>query len=209
MTDDDTPTNYAPTELAASVTDTEAHTAWSLEEYVEPERRTWPIVALAVAGAVVAIAIASGLALHHARQPQLGEVAMVAPSVKAEKPDVPEVGPSGFEIPPPPPPSTVTQTVAAPGPRVIPPKPPLSGPLPDLMPSNAQFIGNLRQLGWTIPNNYVPTAIQRGHEACQMLREGEPPDLMARKLIAVETQLTMAMALQFIDTVSTTYPNCP
>ncbi|MDG4667996.1 DUF732 domain-containing protein [Mycobacterium sp. 236(2023)] len=169
-TDDDTPTNYAPTELAAPVDDTEAHTAWSLEEYVEPERRTWPIVALAVAGAVVAIAIASGLALHHARQPQLGDVAMVAPSVKAEKPDVPEVGPSGFEIPPPPPPTTVTVIQPIPTHEPIdntPLRPPVSSFWTPSM--DAALLANLEAKGWTLYD--PPQAIATARRACATIDE--------------------------------------
>lgn len=107
---------------------------------------------------------------------------------------------------------TKTVTVEKPAPTrssaiTIPPKPPMTALQPDLMPSNYQFLGNLRAAGWSIQNPDM--VIWRGHEACLMLREGEPPDLMARKMLAVDPSIPMDVALEFIEIVATTYPNCP
>lgn len=60
---DDAPTGVAPTELAG-VVETEAHTAWSLDDNWEDEPQRTPgwIVACAVGAAVVAVAITDTLA---------------------------------------------------------------------------------------------------------------------------------------------------
>jgi hypothetical protein len=107
------------------------------------------------------------------------------------------------------PPTTVTQvaTPTTPRPVVLPVKPPLAGPLPDLMPYNGQFISNLRMSGWVVWNEAL--MVQRGHETCAMLRDGEPRNLISQKLIGVEPQLTFPMALQYTNIVSASYPNCP
>lgn len=70
MTDDDTPTGYSPTELG-EVVETEANTAWSLDDgpEVEMPRRFTPgrITAAAVAGSLIIAGIATGVAWHHWR----------------------------------------------------------------------------------------------------------------------------------------------
>ncbi|BBX67825.1 hypothetical protein MPSYJ_12860 [Mycolicibacterium psychrotolerans] len=57
---DDAPTGIAPTELGEAIDETEAHTAWSLDDTRdEPQRRSRWIVACAMAAAAVAVAISA------------------------------------------------------------------------------------------------------------------------------------------------------
>ena len=215
--DDDAPTGIAPTELGAAIDETEAHTAWALDDgpEVESPRRLTPgrITALAVGSCVVVVVIAAGVAGYHLRQsPPPVTVATPTPTVNSS-PDAVRTpttaaprpswggGPAARTLNPPPP-------KPQPGTGVtLPPKPPMTALLPDLMPSNFQFLGNVRMAGFNMSNPDM--VIWRGHEACLMLREGEPRDLMARKLIAIDPTVTMGMAMQFIEIVATTYPNCP
>lgn len=86
--DDDAPTEVEPTELGAAIGETEARTAWSLDDGEDwtPQQRLTPgrITVLAVAASVVLVAVASVVAfayLRHREEP--------APSVATPTPASP------------------------------------------------------------------------------------------------------------------------
>lgn len=195
--DDASPTEVGPTALGSAIDETEAHTAWALEEYEEPPRRTWPIVAAAVIAAVVAFAVAAGLAVHHARQPVLGDVvAMTAPDWTATS-SAPPVGKTGFEIPPPP---TATVTVTAAPPASV-------APESEVDPLDGLFVSKMRARGWEIYNPWTMTSNARS--VCSRFRAGQARWQVMVALTAAERQWTVATANEFIDAVQETYPNCP
>ncbi|MCV7254162.1 hypothetical protein H7J86_18535 [Mycobacterium hackensackense] len=212
----------AQTELAPSASETDAHTAWSLDDGPEWKPPFWSpgrITAVAAGASTALIATAAVVGFLYMRD-RLDAVQVPAADATPT---------STVALPPPPlpapPPVTITTVVVQQAPKTItnvappptwdrptppvvfPSKPPLAGPLPDLMPYNAEFLSNLRVYGWTIWNEAV--MIQRGHETCAMMRDGEPRGLISQKLIGVEPQLTMQMAMQFTNIVTSAYPNCP
>lgn len=210
----------APTELAAMETATQSVRAWGLDEFDydhdPPTTRLTAgrITGGAVAASLVVVAVAAVLAGMHMRTEDVPVAAVTSSMVPATTLAVPvAVEPP---LPPPAPPAvtitTVIKQVPAPTggwatPVVLPSKPPLQGPLPDLTPYNDQFVANLRAHTWNIWD--MPLIIRRGHETCQMLRDGEPRELIVSKLVTVEPQLTRPMGMQFTEIVTDTYPNCP
>lgn len=210
----------APTELAPAESETESARAWGLDEFDDdelPTTRLTPgrITGGAVAASLVAVAVAAVLAgMHLGREGTTTPTAATSSMVPATTIAVP-VAEESPPLPPAPPPVTITtviKQVPAPTggwapPVVLPSKPPLQGPLPDLMPYNDQFVANLRAHTWNIWD--MPRIIRRGHETCQMLRDGEPRELIVSKLLTVEPQLTRPMGMQFTEIVSDSYPNCP
>jgi hypothetical protein len=72
-TDDDAPTGVAPTELGATINETQARTAWSLddgEDWPPPPRRLTPewITFIAVAASIALVAVAAVVAFVYLRQ---------------------------------------------------------------------------------------------------------------------------------------------
>lgn len=121
-TDDDAQTGEAPTELGATINETEAHTAWSLDDGEEwpPQRRLTPgrITLLAVAASVALVAVAVVVAfvyLRHREKP--------APSVATPT----STTPTSTALATSPPPVATTQPPALPP---TPSQPPPSVTLP-------------------------------------------------------------------------------
>lgn len=190
--DDDTPTEYAPTELAQL---SEPSEAWSLVEDV-PEPRSWRPVFAAVAGALVLAVVP--VVLWVASRPSIGEVAMITPDHTATS-RVPEVGPSGFEVPPPPPPSTVTVTKEPPAPVA---QDALPAPLWTVA-DDRRFIANLRANGWSI---WDPAEMaNNAHFVCSWLQTGESPEVTQFRL----TDISRDEARTIVRVAMQTYPNCP
>lgn len=211
MTTDDAPTGVAPTDLV-ELAEAEAHTAWSqdYDDEWESPRRSWrPVIAAVVASLFVA-GVAGGIAVDHLRPEPVAIVADM-PSVAA-----PSVAP---EPTAPKPTATATFTADVPAAKTMRPPPPPPPPprvlptgvaptrLPDLAGYNDEFMIILKRNGWTIWNSSL--MVQRGHSTCSMLRDGEPRDLISRKLMGVEPQLTYQMAYAFTQIVTASYPNCP
>jgi hypothetical protein len=130
--DDAAPTGLAPTELGAVIDETEAVTAWSLddgEEWEPPRLTPGRIVAIAVGASAVVIAAAGGVAVSHLRNSEPAPAVVAAPTPTTTTTTVPPP-------PPPPPPVTITSTVQVPPepavaqtveppPSVLPVRPPL------------------------------------------------------------------------------------
>jgi len=123
-TDDDAPTGVAPTELSATINETEAqHTAWSLDDGEDwpPQRRLTPgrITVLAVAASVALVAVATVVAfvyLRHREEP--------APSVATPTSATPTSTVASTAPP------LATTTLAAPPPPTSPSQPPTPVTLP-------------------------------------------------------------------------------
>jgi hypothetical protein len=219
-----------PTELAGvAEAENESVHAWALdddEDEIETRRLTpRRITEAALAGCLVLIAAAGLVALLVIRgawqiEPAPLPVVAAPPSPPAPSTAAPTTKAVRAQPAPPGPwitptkPVTVTvqappKTIQAAQPpvTVFPSRPPLQGPLPDLIPYDRQFIANLQARDWVVWNPALMA--QRGQEACVMLRDGEPRGLISQKLVGVEPQLTLAMAWQFTEIVSDTYPNCP
>ncbi|HKP44688.1 hypothetical protein [Mycobacterium sp.] len=105
--EDAAPTGVAPTELGSAIEETEAHTAWSLDDGEDwPEQRLTParITWMVVAGSVVVIAVASTVAwmvLHDRSEPAAGPVP--TSSVQPMPPSTPVAAspsPSSTALPP-------------------------------------------------------------------------------------------------------------
>lgn len=197
------------TELAPSASETEAHTAWALDDGPEWEPPFWSAARITAAAAAAATLLTVGavvVAFWYLRDHETVEPVAATPT-STVVPLPPPVTVTTVVVQQPP--TTVTKEAkpTVEEPVVLPVKPPLAGPLPDLMPYNGQFINNLRASGWAVWNEALMA--QRGHETCAMLRDGEPRSLISQKLVALEPQVTFARAMQFTNIVSASYPNCP
>lgn len=204
----------AETELAPSASETEAHTAWALDEGPEWKPPFWTagrITAVAVAIAVLAVVIVAGLAGYHLRE----SVPVAAPATTATtapattsatttRPPPPADERKGWGIPAgkvPPPTKTVTVEVA---PRPLPL--PVREPIVDMSAFDGQFIRNMLAQGWQIwnPDQSVDTA----RLACSMLHNGAPFEYVANHL-ATQSQAKIEEGRVFTATAMRTYPNCP
>ncbi|OBC04453.1 hypothetical protein A5784_12825 [Mycobacterium sp. 852013-50091_SCH5140682] len=115
--DDDAPTGVAPTELGGAINETEAHTAWSLDDGEDwpPQRRLTPgrITVLVVAASVALVAVAVVIAfvyLRHRAEPPTGVTAAPTSTEVATTPPSPTETPAPATPPPSPsqPPAPVT-----------------------------------------------------------------------------------------------------
>lgn len=117
-TDDDAQTREAPTELGATISETEAHTAWSLDDGEDwpPQRRLTPgrITLLAVAASVALVAVAVVVAFVYLRHREER-----APSVAT----LTSTTPTSTALATSPPPVATTQPPALPPTRSQPPAP--------------------------------------------------------------------------------------
>ncbi|MFC6129597.1 DUF732 domain-containing protein [Mycolicibacterium llatzerense] len=155
-------------------------------------------VGLIAAGIVTVAAALVGAVLYVGQSRHEAVAPVGAPSPTQTTVAAPSLAPPTITtviVSPPP----VTQTIAA-----VPPTRTLSGPIPDLVPYNDEFLAAIQRNGWTIWDRTM--MLRRAHEACGMLRGGESSPLIAQKLLGVEPQLTPQMATQFVSTVSAVYP---
>lgn len=202
--DHDAETQCGATELGVAIEATGPQLAYSEElpvlDYPEPMSRGR--VALIAGGIVLAAAVVAGVVLWAGRARHDSPTPVAAPSSTT----------TTVASPPPPPvvttvivsqPAVVTKTVAAPAPQ----QPYLQGPLPDLVPYNGQFLNVVRQHNWFIADQV--RMLQRAHETCQMLRDGDSRQLIVQKLVVAEPQLAPQMAYEFTQMVTQGYPNCP
>lgn len=210
----------APTEVAgAADAETQSAYAWGLaddETFDEVPGRWTPgrITALAVACSVALVITAAAVAYLHLRKGESEVQTPITPTSIVVAAPVPPVTVTTVVVQQPP--KTVTRQAPVPGwirpgpdPSQIAPqgRPVAPEVLPDLIPYNSQFLVALRAHDWVILNETF--ILQRGHSVCSMLRDGESRDVISRKLMGVESQLTYPMAMQFTDIVTDTYPNCP
>lgn len=209
--DDAAPTGVAPTELGAAVDETEAVTAWSLDdgEDWEPPGRSWRIVMLAVAASVLVAAGAGVVAFLHLRTdsptaaPTPSSTASSAPNAAPPPPiRVPPPPPTSAPPPPPPPATkTVTSTVAAPAPTTQ-----QGGFTPEqIAPYDRRFVANLRALNWLIWDEALIT--RDGHRVCWELEKGATPWAIQQEM--VNAGRSLAEAQTFVVTAMQTYPACP
>lgn len=206
----------AQTELAPSSSDTEAHTAWSLDAGPEWKPPFWTpgrITAVAVGVATVAALAAAGLVGYHLRPATETEA---APATTITPPPTPTTTAApkpvdhreGWGVPvdvlPPPtktvaaPPKTVTVQAVAPPVYVPPPV--------DMTAFDGQFIRNMLAQGWQIwnPDQSADTA----RLACSMLHNGADFEYVA-SFLATKSQARMDEGRTFTSTAMRTYPNCP
>lgn len=204
MTEDAPPD--APTELAAPITETEAVTAWALDDGQEwePQRRLIPrlITTGAVAVSLALVAVAGVLAWQHLRT----EESVAAPEMvpAAVTPVTTTVKPVAAppKPPPAPPPVTVTTVVIqapAPTPVYVP-------PVVDMAALDSQFIRNMLAQGWQIWDTRQSAASAR--MACSMLHNGATFEAVATRL-ANASQASMDEGRAFAATAMRTYPDCP
>ncbi|WP_349318973.1 DUF732 domain-containing protein [Mycolicibacterium canariasense] len=204
----------AQTELAPSASETEAHTAWALDDGVEWEPPFWSAARITAAAAAAATLLTVGavvVGFWYLRDHETVEPVVATPTSTV------------VALPPPPPPVTVTTVVVQQPPTTVtqqappPVRPPVSvssngqpvapSVLPDLTPYNDEFLEALRLSGWVVWNPVLMT--QRAHSTCSMLRDGEPRTLISQKLVGVEPQLAFQTAMQFTNLVTAVYPHCP
>lgn len=203
------------TELAPSSSETEAHTAWALddaEEWVPPFWTAGRITAAVSTVAGLLVAGAAVVGVLYLRDHETVEPVALTPTSSVVAPP---------PLPPPPPVTVTTVVVQQPAQTVTKQAPPPQRPpapvssnglpvapsvLPDLIPFNDEFLDALRASGWVIWNPTLMT--QRGHSTCSMLRDGESRTLISQKLMGVEPQLAFQAAMQFTNIVSAVYPNC-
>lgn len=196
--EDDAPTSYAPTELGAAIEETEAVTAWSLDDGEDwPTSRWTPrlITTLALAASLVLLAGAGALAYWSMQRPVLGDVAMLTPGdeLTGTAPDFDAE--TGFPDPPPPP--TATVTVERPAPEVVPVV---------LTALDERFLSTLTgKWGFNIVNPSI--AIQNAALVCQRLRSGiDLPEISQE--MAAATEYDVRSAHIFASEVLLTYPTC-
>lgn len=205
---EDSPADAA-TELGASITDTEAVTAWALdegEEWEPPRRLTpWRITAGAVAASLVLIAVAGALAWQHFR----GEETSAATPATTSLVPATMTSQAPPSRPPIPPPVTITTVVVqAPPtkvPEVAPPPPPV--PVWNQALDNL-LVDRLRSQGFTV---WDPTALTgQAHNICMMLARGaSSPQGVVNELSAPGSPTHANDARTFVTTIMATYPNCP
>lgn len=179
------------TELAPSSTETEAQTAWALDdgpEWTPPFWTAGRITAVAAAAATVALVVAAGVAGYHLRSDTdvspPPPIATSAAATTSPSPAAPSPPPA-----PVPPPTTMTVTVEKPIP----------------IDYDQRFIENLRAEGW----NVWDTAIAKhAHTVCQALRNGDTVQSISQQMITVGL-LYEHETRPFITTAMNTYPNCP
>lgn len=208
----------APTELAPSADETEAHTAWALDDGPEWKPPFWTagrITAAAVGIAVLAAVVVAGLVGYHLRSTPEMVSAPLTSSAAAKTTAAPVTTPpvraddrKGWGLPagaaPP-----VTKTVAAPPKTVTVQAPPpvyVPPPVVDMTAFDGQFIGNLRAQGWVIWNEQQSASSAR--LACSMLHNGAPFEYVANHL-ATQSQAKIEEGRVFTSTAMRTYPNCP
>lgn len=149
---DDAPTGIAPTELGAAIDETEARTAWSLEDgdEWEPPRRLTParITSIAVAASAIVIASAGAVIavkLHGSEEPTaLGEPL------------------SSQRAAPPPPVNT---------PAAIPPPPPIPPLGARLDAPDAAFVTELRSYGVPVSDADPQYVIDMAKAMCALVHE--------------------------------------
>jgi hypothetical protein len=218
----------AETELAPSATETEAHTAWALDDGPEWKPPFWTpakITAVAVTVAVLAVVVVAGLAGYHLRTPDPVAAPVASPTsapISAVSSAAPADERKGWGLPPdlaPPrtvtvlPPSTVTVTKEAPPPVAQPvglPPGQVSVESPD--PRDPQFIANMRAQGWAVTDERLMA--MRAHQVCGTLQDGLAPSVAVERLLITAgvampyPQTDITQAQQFVTAVINTYPNC-
>lgn len=205
----------AETELAPSATETEAHTAWALDDGPEWKPPFWTpakITAGAVTVAVLAVVVVAGLAGYHLRTPDPVAAPVATPTSSASVTTTATTSPAapstdqrkGWGIPAnkvPPPTKTVTVQAA---PRPLPQ--PVRDPVVDMSAFDGQFIRNMLAQGWVIWND--EQSVSTAHLACSMLHNGAPFETVASHL-ATQSQAKIDEGRVFTATAMRTYPNCP
>lgn len=202
MGEDDAPTGLAPTELGV-VEETEAHTAWSLDDdWEEPARGSWRVVVAAVVGSLAVVVAAGAVAVIHMRQPTLGVVSFVPPSVEVSTGPRPSFDPAtGFPDPPPPP--TATVTVERPA-QVAPVLPAHSGYSDAEMAAfDRQFLARMSEV-WRIDDPGLMTL--RAHQVCVDFAQGVPAEVIYQKLLNLGSSGDEAVT--FMNVTTQTYPDC-
>lgn len=206
----------AQTELAPSSSETEAHTAWSLDDGPEWKPPFWTagrITAAAVGAAVVAGMVATGLVGYHLRS-EPAEPASVAAPVPSS------TGTTPAPVPPKPgwgmpvdrkPPATVTVTAPPPPPRTVAVAVPDAPEAPDdpvekeraLRQYDAQFLERLVDSGWYITNG--PLLAQTGRQVCEEFSMGTSLRGVHQKL---QPAYTLREAETFAALAQIVYPDC-
>jgi hypothetical protein len=199
------------TALGAAIDETEAHTAWSLEEY-EPEPRWWTparITAAGVVAAVLAIGVAGGVWAWHRegpeRVPDVSTPVALAPSTTTPPP--PKPPPSPPPPPPPPPAETVTVTAAAPVPTHEPiDDSPIVRDGPSAGDYDQIFLTRLRAQNWVI---WDPQSVtMNGRRVCALLGQGATVGQVQTDLV-MQRVYPPTEAESFVATARGTYPTCP
>lgn len=207
--DDDAPTGYAPTELGAAVEETEAVTAWSLDDGEEwaPPRRLTParITALALVGSLVLLAGAGSLAVWQMQQPLLGDVELSSPTGELDgtAEPIPQgwASETGFPGQPPPPTATITVERPAPAPE------PVSLPAPQWNEGHdRRMLNTLSAYGWSIWDP-ASTALQ-ARQVCTVIQQGGSPQAIIDELSGPGSPTTRIEAEVFVRTATEVYPAC-
>lgn len=213
----------APTELAPSADETSAHTAWALDDGPEWKPPFWTasrITAVAVTVAILAVVVVAGLVGYHLQPSQMTAEPPATSTTTAAAAATTSVTP---KLTPPPvtvttvvvqqPPKTVTRQAAPPpswqgGPAPIDSAglPPAPTVIPALIPFNDEFMATLERNGIAIYDR--PLALKQAHATCSMLRDGEHPDLVSRKLMGVNPNINWQGATQVVGIVRDVYPGC-
>lgn len=205
----------AQTELAPSSSETEAVTAWALDDAEEwaPPRRLTPalVTAGAVAASLTLVAVAGVIAWQHLRVEETAVVAAESTMVPATMTS--EAPPSRPPAPPPsPPPVTVTTVVVQAPPTQT--QAPAANPgaiSPQLMAVyDRQFIANMQPHMQAVGSVVEDADLMayRAHQTCAKLQQGHTDGALAQQLMT-EFGLVPSLANAFIRTAMMTYPNCP
>ena len=180
--------------------------AWSEDDdssEVEPQQRSFVIVAAAVGVSLCLVIVAGVLAYRHLGGESPAPAAVSAPTTT--------IAPVAAPLPPNPPPVTVTTVVVQAPPSTVtaqPEDPPdLNPSLPALTRADWNFLSRLEGQGWIISDPVL--FAQRGHETCAMLRNGEPTSLVQQKLMQLNGVTNGKEAWMVIDAAMASYPNCP
>lgn len=203
-TPDDAPTALTPTEMG-EVIETEAHTAWALDEGPELDipRRLTPgqITAIVVGVCVVVIVAAAGVAGYHLR-PSESVAVSTPPTTTVNTP------PAAASTPPAPPANDRPKWGA---PADVAPTKTVTVERSAPVNYDTLMLNNLRAQGWSIGDPAQATAA--GRQVCALLRSGESADQVKGRY-ATEAQAAgernpYALADQFVHAAMASYPNCP
>lgn len=204
----DAPTGYAPTELGAVIDETEAVTAWSLdddEDWPPPRFSPRLITTLALAASFVLLAGAGALAYWHMQRPVLGDVAMLgsAGGLTGSAPDFDAA--TGFPDPPPPP--TATVTVERPVPVQTPTPQPVALPAPQWNEGHdRRMLNTLAAYGWSIWD--PASTVMQARQVCTVIQQGGSPQAIVDELSGPGSPTTRIEAEVFVRTAGEVYPAC-
>lgn len=192
----------AQTELAPSASETEAHTAWALDDGVEWEPPFW------TAGRITAAAAAAAALLT------VGAVVVGFWYLRDHETVEPVAATPTSTVVPLPPPVTVTTVVVQQPPTTVTrpaPAPPSNVPVESPHPDDPEFLDRLRANGYNIFN---PTlAATRGHQICGLIQRGFSRDYAVQQLLLTigpgpYADDDVASAQKFVGVATDVYPNC-